>query len=61
MKMNRNKNQKKRDKSGKKITRKEAIKKAGVTALTATTMLFLSTQKASAASTEATPPGRWSP
>ena len=31
-----------------KITRKEAIKKAGVTALTATTMLFLQTKPAAA-------------
>lgn len=61
IKMNENKNQKKEGKSDEKITRKEAIKKAGVTALTVTSMLFLSTQKASASSTEASPPGRWSP
>lgn len=30
--------------SGKKITRKEAIKKAGITALTATSLLFLETK-----------------
>lgn len=32
------------------ITRKEAIKKAGVTALTATTLFFLDTKKSSATS-----------
>ncbi|MBT3385272.1 MAG: hypothetical protein HN778_06020 [Prolixibacteraceae bacterium] len=56
--MNRNTNRKKTGLSGENITRKEAIKKAGITALTATTMLFLSTQKASASSTQATRPGR---
>ena len=56
--MNQYKSQNKKKKNGKKITRKEAIKKTGMTALTATTMLFLSTQKSSASSTEATRPGR---
>ncbi len=36
--------------SDKKITRKQAIKKAGFTALTAATMLFLETKSSSAAS-----------
>ena len=33
-----------------KITRKKAIKKAGITALTAASLMFLSTKKASASS-----------
>jgi len=36
--------------SEEKITRKEAIKKAGITALTAASLLFLSTQASSAQS-----------
>ena len=40
----------------KKITRKHAIKKMGVTALTATTIMFLST-KANASASDPTPPG----
>jgi len=39
------------------ITRKQAIKKAGVTALTAATVLFLSTKKSSAASDSPGSPG----
>lgn len=40
--------------SYKKITRKQAIQKAGITALTAASLLFLDTKKASAGSTQAT-------
>ena len=39
-----------------KVTRKKAIKKVGVTALTAASLMFLSTKKASAAS-PLDPPG----
>lgn len=39
------------------ITRKQAIKKAGVTALTAATVLFLSTKQSSAASYSPDNPG----
>ncbi len=39
------------------ITRKQAIKKAGITALTATSILFLSTKKSAAASTLPGNPG----
>ncbi len=35
---------------GEKITRKKAIKKVGVTALTAASLMFLATKKASATS-----------
>ena len=48
-------------KTKKKITRKEAIKKAGVTALTAASLLFLETKKASAGSTAAASPGTGRP
>jgi len=41
-----------------KISRKEAIKKTGIAALTVSTMLFLDTQKASASSVTPTRPGR---
>ena len=40
-----------------KITRKKAIKKAGITALTAASLLFLETKKASADSVKPTNPG----
>ncbi len=40
--------------SDKKITRKQAIQKAGITALTAASLLFLDTKKASAASPKPT-------
>ncbi len=43
--------------SGNKISRKQAIKKVGVTALTAASLMFLSTKKASAQSNSPTPPG----
>ncbi len=43
--------------SGNKISRKQAIKKVGVTALTVSSLLFLETKKASAASDSPTPPG----
>ena len=39
------------------ITRKQAIQKAGITALTAATVLFLSTKQSAAASTSPTDPG----
>ena len=39
------------------ITRKQAIQKAGITALTAATVLFLSTKHSAAASTSPTDPG----
>ena len=42
---------------GEKITRKKAIKKVGVTALTAASLMFLSTKKASAGSPSPTDPG----
>ena len=42
---------------GEKITRKKAIKKVGVTALTAASLLFLETKKASANSKSPTDPG----
>jgi hypothetical protein len=43
-----------------KITRKQAIQKAGITALTAATVLFLSTKQSSAASsTPGNPGGGW--
>ena len=42
--------------TGKKITRKQAIQKAGITALTAASLLFLDTKKASAASLKPTAP-----
>jgi hypothetical protein len=41
----------------KKITRKEAIKKTGITALTAASILFLSTKDSAAASSLPTNPG----
>jgi hypothetical protein len=41
----------------KKITRKEAIKKTGISALTAASIMFLSTKESAAASTNPTPPG----
>ena len=41
----------------KKITRKQAIQKAGITALTAASLLFLDTKKASAGSKTPTPTG----
>ena len=40
-----------------KITRKKAIKKAGITALTAASLMFLATKKASADSFNPTDPG----
>jgi hypothetical protein len=39
------------------ITRKQAIQKAGITALTAATVLFLTTNQSAAASTSPTDPG----
>jgi hypothetical protein len=39
------------------ITRKQAIQKAGITALTAASILFLSTKQSSAASSTPTDPG----
>lgn len=42
---------------GEKITRKKAIKKVGVTALTAASLMFLATKKASADSKTPTTPG----
>ena len=39
--------------NSKKITRKQAIQKAGITALTAASLLFLNTKSASASSTQA--------
>ena len=44
--------------SSKKMSRKQAIKKTGIAALTASTMLFLDSQKASASSYTPTRPGR---
>ncbi len=44
--------------SDEKITRKEAFKKVGITALTATTLLFLDTKNASASSITPARPGR---
>ncbi len=41
----------------KKISRKEAIKKTGITALTAASILFLSTKESAAASTQPSNPG----
>ena len=41
----------------KKISRKEAIRKVGITALTSATLLFLDTKKASADSTTPAWPG----
>ena len=41
----------------KKITRKQAIQKAGITALTAATVLFLSTKQSAAASNSPGAPG----
>jgi len=43
--------------SEKKITRKQAIQKAGITALTAASLLFLDTKEASALSHTAAAPG----
>ena len=40
---------------GKKMTRKEAIKKAGITALTTASLVFLSTNASSAASNPKAP------
>ena len=40
-----------------KITRKQAIQKAGITALTAATVLFLSTKQSAAASNSPGAPG----
>ena len=54
MKKNKNKIAKALDK---KMTRKEAIKKTGITALTAASILFLSTKESAAASTVPTNPG----
>ena len=54
MKKNKNKIAKALDK---KMTRKEAIKKTGITALTAASILFLSTKESAAASTLPTNPG----
>ena len=39
--------------NGQMITRKQAIQKAGITALTAASLLFLNTKSASASSTQA--------
>lgn len=41
---------------GEKITRKQAIKKTGLTALTAATLVFLETKSASAQSPNSPPP-----
>lgn len=41
---------------GKKMTRKEALKKTGITALTAASLMFLDTKKASAGTTKAKRP-----
>ena len=41
---------------GKKMTRKQAIKKAGITALTTATLLFLETKESAAASGKPTDP-----
>lgn len=41
------------------ITRKQAILKAGITALTATSVLFLSTKQSSAQSSPAVPGSGW--
>ena len=43
--------------SDEKINRKQAIKKVGVTALTAATLIFLQTKNAAAASNVPTSPG----
>lgn len=43
----------------KKITRKEAIKKAGLTALTAASVLFLSTKQSAAQSLPSGPGSNW--
>jgi hypothetical protein len=43
--------------SDRKITRKQAIQKAGITALTAATVLFLSTKQSAAASNLPDGPG----
>jgi hypothetical protein len=43
--------------SDRKITRKQAIQKAGITALTAATVLFLSTKQSSAQSSLPDSPG----
>ncbi|MGE0021698.1 MAG: hypothetical protein AB7S72_18665 [Draconibacterium sp.] len=40
------------------ITRKQAIQKAGITALTAASVLFLSTKQSSAQSSNSDRPGR---
>ena len=45
------KNQEKTTNTGKKITRKEAIKKVGITALATSSFLLLNTQKSQACST----------
>lgn len=42
-----------------KITRKEAIKKAGLTALTAASILFLSTKQSAAQSLPSGPGSNW--
>ena len=42
-----------------KITRKQAIQKAGITALTAATVLFLSTKASASNSVPETPGGGW--
>jgi hypothetical protein len=44
--------------SDEKITRKEAFKKVGITALAATSLLFLNTKSASATSYSPARPGR---
>ncbi len=52
--MKKDKTQMEKGDNGQKITRKQAIQKAGITALTAASLLFLNTKSASASSTEAT-------
>lgn len=44
--------------SSKKMNRKEAVKKIGLTALTASTMFFLETKQSAASSQSPTWPGR---
>jgi len=56
MKKNKNKIAKALDK---KITRKEAIKKTGITALTAASIFFLETKKSAADSNSPAPPPAW--
>lgn len=56
--MENNKIQKNKIGSDEKITRKEAFKKVGITALAATSLLFLDTKSASAGSKAPKRPGR---